>query len=547
MLSRLWYVVIAAVIGIALAAAFMAQSSINRAYDTRLDDQLRRDRLEVELWLRLDARNRLDALAPFAAHADVRSALRRASARRDRSELDRAIRGGLETKMVELNRQLDDAQADILIAVDKGGQIIGQLGGAPPPAGAALGRFPVVARALSGYVGDDVWVYNEKVYRIATRPVLDGGQYVGAVVHGMEIDDDLAARLAGRVPGATLTFFRGREEVVDVIATHTPNDVGTDAPSSQQITARAASALDDDQVKQGNVSSPLPVGEEQSGKAVFSMITGGAAYAGVAYGIGRPRRSLASPMDLLNKEDADALPWHWVIGIPLLLALLGMLIMWVERDRPLAAFFKASEGLQKQDFARFTSTDFRGKFRRIAENINEGVDLIAAGSGAPPTTKKAANLDEILGGVKEASASPYFGFGGGAAEEAAALPPVPAAPAPAAPAAPAPPVGRPAPPAMPAAPPARPAPPAGPPRAAVRPSQSPEEIERDHFREVFSQFYELKMKHGESTAALTYEKFEKTLIKTRDKVLQKHGAKSVRFTVYAKEGKAALKATPVKH
>ena len=51
---------------------------------------------------------------------------------------------------------------------------------------------------------------------------------------------------------------------------------------------------------------------------------------------------------------------------------------------------------------------------------------------------------------------------------------------------------------------------------------------------------------GESTDGLSYEKFESTLNKTRDQVLTKHPAKSVRFTVYVKEGKAALKAAPVK-
>jgi hypothetical protein len=51
---------------------------------------------------------------------------------------------------------------------------------------------------------------------------------------------------------------------------------------------------------------------------------------------------------------------------------------------------------------------------------------------------------------------------------------------------------------------------------------------------------------GESIDGLSFEKFELTLNKTRDQVLQKHPAKDVRFTVYVKEGRAALKAAPVK-
>ena len=44
----------------------------------------------------------------------------------------------------------------------------------------------------------------------------------------------------------------------------------------------------------------------------------------------------------------------------------------------------------------------------------------------------------------------------------------------------------------------------------------------------------------------TYEKFEATLKKNRDTLMNRHGAKRVKFSVYVKEGKAALKASPLK-
>lgn len=67
-----------------------------------------------------------------------------------------------------------------------------------------------------------------------------------------------------------------------------------------------------------------------------------------------------------------------------------------------------------------------------------------------------------------------------------------------------------------------------------------------HFREVYDQFVATKKQCGESTAGLTFEKFSQTLRKNRDSIVNKHGAKKVRFTVYTKNGKAALKATPIK-
>ena len=67
-----------------------------------------------------------------------------------------------------------------------------------------------------------------------------------------------------------------------------------------------------------------------------------------------------------------------------------------------------------------------------------------------------------------------------------------------------------------------------------------------HFREVYDKFVETKQACNEPTTGLTYEKFSGTLKKNRDQIISRHGAARVRFTVYVKAGKAALKATPVK-
>lgn len=80
----------------------------------------------------------------------------------------------------------------------------------------------------------------------------------------------------------------------------------------------------------------------------------------------------------------------------------------------------------------------------------------------------------------------------------------------------------------------------------LRKSQSDAGAEEAHFKEVFQQFLETKRSCGEAVAGLTYEKFVVTLRKNKEQIIAKHGAAKVRFTVYVKEGKAALKATPLK-
>ncbi len=62
---------------------------------------------------------------------------------------------------------------------------------------------------------------------------------------------------------------------------------------------------------------------------------------------------------------------------------------------------------------------------------------------------------------------------------------------------------------------------------------------------VFQDFVSLKQQCGESTDGFSYDKFEQTLKKKNEELLTRHGAKRVKFSVYVKEGKAALKASPI--
>ncbi len=63
---------------------------------------------------------------------------------------------------------------------------------------------------------------------------------------------------------------------------------------------------------------------------------------------------------------------------------------------------------------------------------------------------------------------------------------------------------------------------------------------------VYEDFVRTKKQCNEPTDGLTFEKFQHTLRKNRDALVQRHGCKRVRFSVYVKEGRASLKATPVK-
>jgi len=74
----------------------------------------------------------------------------------------------------------------------------------------------------------------------------------------------------------------------------------------------------------------------------------------------------------------------------------------------------------------------------------------------------------------------------------------------------------------------------------------PLDAEEQHFQEVFRDFVTTREQCGEPADGLTYEKFVQKLRKNKDQLVAKYNCKTVRFTVYVKEGKAALKATPLR-
>lgn len=66
------------------------------------------------------------------------------------------------------------------------------------------------------------------------------------------------------------------------------------------------------------------------------------------------------------------------------------------------------------------------------------------------------------------------------------------------------------------------------------------------WQQVYEEFIRTKRDCGEPTEGLTFEKFQQTLKKNRDALMQRHGCKHVKFSVYVKDGRASLKATPVR-
>ena len=72
------------------------------------------------------------------------------------------------------------------------------------------------------------------------------------------------------------------------------------------------------------------------------------------------------------------------------------------------------------------------------------------------------------------------------------------------------------------------------------------EEEESHWRMVFDDFLRVRGETGEGGAAVSFERFRTRLQKNRDQLIDKYGCRTVRFQVYVKVGKAAVRATPVR-
>jgi hypothetical protein len=83
------------------------------------------------------------------------------------------------------------------------------------------------------------------------------------------------------------------------------------------------------------------------------------------------------------------------------------------------------------------------------------------------------------------------------------------------------------------------------PEAAPAADDAGEEDEATEWQKVYEEFLAIKQQCGEATTGMTFDKFKSTLQRNKDALVSRHGVTRVKFTVYVKDGKAALKASPV--
>ena len=583
LLSRFWYGILAIALGVSVFILFVAVQMYNRTGKAAMSDSLSSDSSSVDWFLRDDARRRSSALIPIALSTEISGGLAKASGD---AKIDRDTRLKTTAALRKLGEEAE-TKFDYLWAVDAGGRVVAA-SGFEHSEDWELGGYASVADALHGWIRDDAWVWKGRILRIVTRPVEKeaGGEPVGAVI-GAKIIDDTFAREVTKRTGAAVGFFADGARV----ASGAPESF--DKSSLDEIT-RDLKHLDTNKDYQEKGRSEVRTIGDHLG-VVYARLPGEAWDLGAGYAVGRVAVSVSSPFDVLNradKSDQENVPTKLVILGILVVAGIGLFFSYLEHTKPLASFRKEAERLARGEIDMLQPSRFRGAYKKIAADLNDGIEKVAVKGGAP---RKAADLEQVLGPIPAQPMMSAFSVPGpGSPVESPSRPSMPRPPVsergpsrlrnsgggmPSADSGEqvrfsdfsAPPInetarsaspisddaagrGRPQPPPPPRRPPPSP-------NAAAAPQDAPQVAEAsfaaalpmddsfdevEDWRKVYEEFVSVKRQCGEPTAPLTFEKFKGTLQRNKDALVARHNCNRVKFTVYVKEGKAALKASPVK-
>lgn len=566
LLSRFWYMLLGLVLAGAVFTLYIAQSMYNRTSSKVLGEGLSSDTQVVSWYLRSQSRERSAQLIKFALSPEVSQALQKSS-RSDK--ISKEAREAASAALTKLEASVPpEFSFDAVFAVDQHGRVVGRHGfdQASSVETFELGGYPVVADALHGYIRDDTFVW-DRIYTVVTRPVeyAAGELPVGAIVGLRLVDDQFARDIAART-GAAVAFYLDGERV----ASGSPESFDRSQLDGIVNDLKLVDQ-DADYVEKGR-SAVRQLGPNVA--VVYTKLNGEAWSRGAGYVVGRAASSIASPFAFFTRaDDRDKASVNLivVIGIALVSIVIGIVFTLLEHSRPLRRFVGAVEQLGAGKIDHLQASQVSGVYRKVATLVNDAIDHAVSKGGG---TRRVADLQQVLGDVPEQPAMSAFSFGAAPAPASSAnvapasagapVPPAPVSDAgvqssagPVSRSLPKPPPGpgsRPLPPQRPTAgdlpgaptPVAAQAPVAPLPVAAPSPVAAPTADSNPEWRRVFEDFLATKQQCGESTASLTYEKFEVTLRKNQQAIIDRHGVTQVKFSVYVKDGKAALKASPIR-
>ncbi len=593
-LSKIWFILIALVSAVAGTFALVAPRPAVQKLAVLEGQRLDRAQYAAEQMFKVDAHKWIDRVSKLGRDAILSESLDAAS--RGSGEYT-VIHRTIQDRFRTLIPDLATGGIDEIVALDNKGRVIARVGGNNEKEyGDYIGGVEVVADALRGYLSDDVWGVGGRLERVAGAPVLSKGKdrIVGAIYVGAETGPGLVERLKKNLDVDVALLLRGK-----VIASSRPAGELDSLP--EMVTQHAAEIAE----LKRTPALPLTVGQDKL-LAVAAPFPGQAGEQQAYYallGMQPAKNDLGALLSNVSSNDLKwgNFPWIPVALVTFAMIAVGLILQRVEVEAPLGRLRRELQKLAAGDIHKIDDHKYRAKYGGLARDVNAAVERFTHAPGAR-SEMAGKDLNAILGpsgGSTFDLPSAGSAFSGSTPAPAFAPPVAPAfnpPPAPGFP--PPPPPGGFAPPPLPSfSPPPAPsfsAPslpqpfsaaglgssssPSLPLPSSIKPApwaqqlpadaiddgnadanrQMPEgeatrvvpydlqEEEDAHFRHVFDDFVETKRSCGEPTAGLTQAKFLQKLRDNKSALVAKHACRTVRFSVYVKDGKAALRATPIR-
>ncbi|MES1171637.1 MAG: MXAN_5187 family protein [Bacteroidota bacterium] len=547
-LSKIWFILVAVAAGVALSIALTAPRPMAQKLEELEGQRLDRAQYAAEQMLKVDAHKWIDRVAKLGRDAVLSEALDAAS--RGSGEL------GVQHKTVQsrirsLLPDLVTAGIAGITAVDGNGRVVARVGENEKDYGESIGGAEVISDGLRGYLSDDVWGAGGRLLRVAGAPVLSKGRdrIVGALVIGAETGPQFAERLKKNLDMDVALLLRGKV----IAATIDSNLLG----SLPELVSQHRAEIEE--VKR-TPALPIEIGPNTL-LAVAAAFPGQASQQQGYYVLLGKKPARADLGSLLANTSARDLKWGSFPWIPLVVSILaavgiGLLLQRLEVEAPIKRLRAELRTVGKGEAAKLNDHRYGGLFGGIARDVNAAIEHHAVGSSLGGAT--------TTGHQMAAAAGDGGGAFGGEPSLFAPPPPPPSGFVPPAPsgfvAAPPPPAAFVAPSLHPSFPSSsrslpKAAPPPAPPSifgagmdAAAGESESgfSSDDEDQHVQQVYLEFLAVKQQCGESAAGLTLDKFRQRLHENKSALMAKHVCKTVRFSVYVKDGKASLRATPVR-
>jgi hypothetical protein len=578
-LSKIYFVLVALVAGVAITAAFVAPRPADRRIEQLEGQRMDRAQYAAEQLLRNDARRWIDYVAKLGRDAHLAEALDSAS--RGAGE-PKALHETVRSRLKALVPDRISAGVEALIAVDNKGRVVARVGDDEGEYGESIAGAEVVGDALRGYLSDDVWGAGGRLRRVGAAPVVSKGRdrIVGAMVVAVDTGKRLAEMWKQNL-GVDVAIVLGKNVISstlpEALLSHLPDII---EKRSSEITSHRRTR-----------ATPIDMGNERM-LMVAAPFVGEASEQQAYYVLLNKKSAETDPWAMLFATKSDDLRWGrfpWLSLVFGILAMIGvgLFLQHYEVEGPIRRLRAEVHSLANNLLARIEDRNYGGRLGGIARDINATVERFT--HAIPPKSEVAKkDISAILDSSPTADGQsfdvsrPKPAAPPSAAAVAASLfgtpklppsapssppsppafvPPTPSVPAPPRPVVPPPPAGASdefaavspssiiespqlPPPPVPSAPP--PAPPPSPAKMKATMIGQPVSEEIAHYQQVFEEYLALRAKCGEPTTGVAADKFFAKLRSNRDQLIAKYGCTTARFSVYVKDGKAAIKASPVR-